>query len=152
MATSKSFKEFAKRMVVVAKGTEDKIEKTIRKAALAADQVAVNATPVDTGRARGGWIASVGTPSQEGSAPAGPGKAEGGSPESNAAQAAAKALQQAEQVVSEYKLDAGSIFLANNVEYIVKLDNGSSKQAPAGMTAAALAAARNVVRKANRGS
>jgi len=116
----------------------------MRKAALRADQVAVLATPVDTGRARANWIASTGQPVSE----APEGSQSGSTKEARGANAAAKALQQAQKIVQEYTLSQGSIFLSNNVEYIVPLDQGSSRQAPAGMSAAATAAATDVFRRA----
>lgn len=144
MATSRGLGEFGRRLDVIAKGIHDNVGRTVRKAALVVDQVAVMATPVDMGRARAGWITSVGAPTD--GAPHG--DQPGGTPEERGASAAVEALEQAAQAVAEYKLDQGSIFVVNNVEYIGELDKGSSQQAPAGMTAQAVAAGAAVLRDA----
>lgn len=134
MATSRSLQEFGKRIVLLARGAEDQIALTVRKAALAADQAAVLATPVDTGRARANWIASTRVPAENADVP--PDKS------------GQVALQQAAAVVAGYELDMGPIYLANNVEYIVPLENGHSRQRPEGMTIHAVQAATEVFRKA----
>jgi hypothetical protein len=153
--------EFSKRMKIVAELVAENASKTIRKAAIAADQVAVLATPVDTGRARAGWFVSVGKPSNEVGEPVGPprpAKDDRSKPNSaNEPIATQKALNQALAAVADYKVGSGdSIFLANNVAYIGILDAGrvdkhGSLQAPNGMTQAAVQAAREIIRKANAG-
>ena len=134
MATSRSMGEFGKRLVLRARGVRQEVERTIRKAALRADQVVVLATPVDTGRARANWIASTLAPADRA--------------DNDADKSGQKAVTQAAAVVAGYKLEFGSIFLTNNVKYIVPLENGHSAQAPAGMTQQAVAAARDVMAKA----
>lgn len=136
MADSRSFDEFYRRMQLLARGVGENAEKAVRRAALRADQVVVTSTPVDTGRARANWIASVGAPA-EGTVE--PPAAEAGRAEAAATQ---KALDQAAPVIEGFRLGQGSIFITNNVEYIVPLDRGSSRQAPQGMTAQAFEAAR----------
>lgn len=78
----------------------------------------VNRTPVDTGRARGGWVASVGSPSQS-----------KGQADKSGQGAIRKANAQSEKAVKNRDI----YYLANNVRYIVKLEYGSSDQAPNGM-------------------
>lgn len=131
MATSHNFDQFSRRIGALAVKVRLGIEKIVRGAALTIDQVLVLATPVDTGRARANWIVTTGTPAETATEPPDP---SGG-----------KALSQAIGVVSQYKLDQGAIFITNNVEYIVPLDNGHSQQAPAGMTAQAIAAGRDYI-------
>ena len=79
----------------------------------------VNKTPVDTGRARGGWQVGVG------SSPSG---------DSSSSNPVSDGLQKMESL-----RPYGAIHIANNVEYIGELENGSSKkQAPAGMLSVTL--------------
>ena len=97
----------------------DKIGAALRKqveqqaVALVLDLVKalMRATPVDTGHARRNWWASIGQPvtepSQEGAGAA------------NAA-------------VTGYRLEAGPLWVSNPVDYVVFLNYGSSKKAPAG--------------------
>lgn len=73
----------------------------------------VENTPVDTGNARANWICGIGdVPTAEVS--------------DGAAQAAGIAA------VLGYQVADGSTMIANNVEYLEYLINGSSTQAPAG--------------------
>jgi hypothetical protein len=81
----------------------------------------VNKTPVDTGRARGNWQTTLGTPAtgeierEDGSrAPSNVSYTEG--------------LPTIEQVPA-----FGVIWLSNNLPYIERLENGYSQQAPNGM-------------------
>ncbi len=131
MSTSRGFGEFSRRMTVLAGGTGKAIEQLVRKTALVADQVVVLGTPVDTGRARANWISSVNAAEERNDLP--PDKT------------GQAALDQARLTVGRYRLGQ-SIFLTNNVEYISFLENGSSKQAPNGMVAAAIQAAVRVVK------
>lgn len=135
MATSRSFGQLAKRLNVRVKQFSQNTERAVRRAAIAADQAAVTRTPVDTGRARGNWQVAVGSPALQPVAVGGP-------------QAANAALAQGKAVISGWKLGGGSIYITNNLAYIVPLDNGSSQQAPAGMSQFAIQAAREELRKA----
>jgi hypothetical protein len=132
-------------MEIRARTTYQSLNRVIRKAALVADQVAVLATPVDTGRARGGWFVSIDAPSAGISEPIGISADQA----ANKTEATKKALDQAEAEIGKYT-DEGSIFITNNVAYIGELDDGSSRQAPEGMTAQAVQAAQDLVRRANR--
>lgn len=128
MPTSRDFGEFSRRLFVHARRVTEGLSKVIRGTALVIDQVLVTTTPVDTGRARANWIATVGAPAEGADLPPDPtGQA---------------ALAQAQAVVGGYRLEMGPLFISNNVPYIGALDNGHSKQAPHGMTAQALAAGR----------
>lgn len=131
MATSTNFGSFARRLYMVADVFEENTEKAMKRAALAADQAIVLATPVDTGRARANWIVSIGSPATE-------------SFEFDGGEAAATnlALDQGRGTVSSYKLGKGSIFISNNLPYIQLLEDGYSRKAPQGMLTAGLEAAR----------
>lgn len=131
-------------MALHAKSLASGVSQLIRKVALAADQAAVLATPVDTGRARANWILSIGSPSAEIVEPVASGTEGSGARGSANAQ---RALDQAASTLSTRPAGA-SVTIVNNVEYITFLNDGTSKQAPHGMLPAALAAAQAVVRSA----
>ena len=126
MANSKTPEQFARRLHILAEAVKANTLKNVKRAAIAADQAAVLATPVDTGRARANWLVSIGAPNYETTT----------STEANAA------LTQGRFTAGTYKLGAGGIFITNSVPYIVALDKGHSKQNPEGMTEAAIQAAR----------
>ena len=75
----------------------------------------IKMTPVDTGRARGAWFATIGTPSNDVSET----RTEG------------VAMSDA---ISTAKVASGKVFyLSNNLSYIRPLEYGYSKQSPQGM-------------------
>jgi hypothetical protein len=85
--------------------------------AAAVSQALIMATPVDTGQARGNWFASLGGPTTH------PTKATSKSGSSRiSANLVVFAASQPEQ----------PIFITNNVRHIQALNDGWSKQAPAG--------------------
>lgn len=73
-------------------------------------------TPVDTGHAMSNWMPSIGSPFT----------GINGSKENVTEADYSSRLAS----LSSYKLSNGDIFISNNVEYITKLNEGSSKQAP----------------------
>lgn len=100
--------DLRKALATVVKATALEIDANLR---MAPDE---GGTPVDTGHARANWIPSVGQPSEldvEGS--------------TDAAHDAGVAR------VASYRLENGSVFVSNAAPYIERLNNGSSKQAPA---------------------
>ena len=103
----------------------DGVHKVLRNAAFKVDQAVVTATPVDTGRARSNWIASIGSPAGGTRGPFSPGSKLGRG-ENNNAQAAITA---AKAIIDSRRFNQ-SVFITNNVHYIGDLNNGSSKQAP----------------------
>lgn len=138
MARSVGFGQFAKRMKVVAQGVTENVTLGVRKAALVADQVAVNETPVDTGRARANWIPSIGAPS--GRTVDEPVTGDGHASE-------VFAVLNAVNLVSKWKAGSGhSIFFTNNLPYIERLDDGYSPQG-SDMTGKAVRAAQQVLKQ-----
>lgn len=75
-------------------------------------------TPVDTGRARGGWIPTVSEPSTHVSRALDP---------TGSATVAAAVRTFAPSNIPRYPV----LYVSNNVEYIEALNNGHSKRAPA---------------------
>lgn len=112
-------------------------DRTVRAAALAADQAVVLATPVDTGRARSNWLVELDAPARttiEAYAPGSEGSTAGAN--SNAA------LSQAQPVIASYDGDRNTgIAISNNLPYIGPLNSGSSRQAPANFVGKAVQAA-----------
>lgn len=100
-------------------------DETLERMTLAAQKITLDAfsevilkTPVDTGRARGNWKTAIGiVPSGvvELSDPSGQG-----------------AISQASGVVTAIEI-GDVIYLANDLPYITRLEEGSSQQAPGGM-------------------
>lgn len=93
-----------------------------------------DATPVDTGFAANSWVLSIGAPSQR--VAGAPGAVD---PSVGAASVA--------ETVRAYRIELGSVFVANNVAYLPRLNDGSSAQAPAGFIEAAIARAVENVRR-----
>jgi len=121
--------EFSVRITKIAAEIPVKVSDSVVDAAMAGSKVMVNSTPVLTGRARGGWRASLGAPGSEGSTVL--------DPSSDATHAAMVSA-------SDKKKPGEPLALYNNVPYIIYLDAGSSAKAPAGMTSAGL---REIMRK-----
>lgn len=128
------FSGFSKRMEIRSNELEQGVDKLVRKAALVIDQTAVLATPVDTGRARANWVVAVDHVPTE----------VRGDSQSNAGGAEAS-LSQGQQAIASYGPGNTFIAIANNLDYIKFLEEGSSRQAPAGMISQALEAGRQVV-------
>lgn len=82
-------------------------------------------TPVLTGWARANWIPVIGSAATQ-AAP------QPGSPVNAAQQVAAQGQAAIAVIAATYKLSMGPVSIYNNVPYILKLDAGSSRQAPKG--------------------
>ena len=85
-------------------------------------------TPRDTGWAAANWVPNIGSPTT--------GTTGSQQRVSNSAQTEGVAA-----VATGYKLIKGPVHITNNVPYIVRLNEGSSQQAPAGFVQAAIATA-----------
>jgi len=133
MATSRNGDQFRRRLDLIARSVGSALDRAVRKAALAADQTAVLATPVDTGRARANWIVTVGDPAGEADRP-------------NDKSGQSAIAQGQGQIAA--RRPGETIYITNNVEYIGFLEEGSSAQAPNGM----LQAARQVAEAVARGA
>ena len=137
------FQEFTRRMRLRAARVPENAAKVQRKAALATDQALVLATPVDTGRARSNWRVTLSFPSRDVVDAFAPGKDLGAGERLNAQQA----INHARSVLSEH--GAGKdIYIANNLPYIVRLNEGHSAQAPAGFVDEAVQTGLSVFRNA----
>jgi hypothetical protein len=121
----------ASQIQIILAGLTSAVEGSMKKTALdiAANLVqkpSSGGTPVDTGWARANWIASVASPVTN---PV-------GDPENVQEAAGAQAAGLLD--VLTYSLLRGPIFITNNVPYITRLNDGSSKQAAAGFVQAAI--------------
>ena len=98
-------------------------ERTVKKITLDITANLIETTPVDSGWARANWIPSVTKPTQE----------TDGTREQAQSGSVKTGLQRAGQArVAGYQFPQGAVFIANNVPYILKLNDGTSTQAPSG--------------------
>lgn len=102
------------------------LEKKVRAVALTLDAELVATTPVDTGRARSNWLPSLNVPDTRRVEP-------GQKPDIG-------------PTLGAYKV-TDTILISNNLPYINRLNEGSSKQAPAGFVQAAIQRAKRIIRK-----
>jgi len=100
----------------------DRADKLMRALLLDALLMLVLLTPVDTGRARGGWEVELSTSTVT---------ADRGTLDPTGTLALARGFREI-QSASGFDIN----YLTNAVAYIVELDDGHSQQAPAGMMAA----------------
>lgn len=135
------FEGFSKRMSSHGERIIDNANKLKRKAALAVDASVVMATPVDTGRARANWQASLSAPVGAEIEAYAPGTAGSTSGENGR-----RALEQAKTEIAASQPEQG-IFLTNNLPYIGRLNEGHSAQAPSGFVQTAVLIGIEVIRK-----
>ena len=105
---------FGSQLTAFVSGTEKKVERTVRAVKLELFRSVILDTPVDTGRARGNWQATLDSPATE-------------ETENESMSVALAGVAANLGKVNDVS------FLANNLPYIEELEDGSSKQAPAGM-------------------
>ncbi len=118
--------QFAKNIKRRARAIEVNAGIGVTRVMIAVAQTVVLATPVDTGRARANWIASLGSPVRI--------------PTNDEDPSGQETIAVATTIAKARKASSGvPIFLANNVDYITKLNSGSSAQAPAGFVQTAVA-------------
>lgn len=135
---------FAAAMTALGAQIQANAEQIVKEAAFAGLSQLVQRTPVKTGNARINWRVGFGSVSTN--LIDRPGT---GSRGTNASVATAKAMIDGANKIKAWRLKNGRILIANPVSYIFDLDKGTSRQAPSGMTAFALQAARNVMRRGN---
>lgn len=132
----------SRRITVVVNSYQEFINKVMKKLTLdiVANLVSTpepktgTGTPVDTGWARANWVPQVGTPRES---------VVGSRPTDKDAEEFSTAVQDTEvaKIAIGYRAEMGPIYISNNVPYIVALNDGHSKQAPAGFV-------QNAIRKA----
>jgi len=119
MAKGKPARLFAIDLKKFGEVTRGRAQAIFIKIALELDQRVVMDTPVLTGRARGNWFPSIGLPSNEVDFLA---RDPGGT----------KTMVAVKANILSAKLGQ-TIWLANNLPYILPLENGYSSKAPQGM-------------------
>lgn len=131
-----SLKDLAKRMNKLA----DEVETSASRLAIAGTKAAVEQlvyiTPVDTSQALSNWQVFLNNPAPDDIPPY-----YLGSRGSTRGASAAEAIAQVNAELA-YKKPGQRIFISNLVDYIKKLDEGSSSQFPGGFVARALVAFR----------
>ena len=119
MSKGVSAREFAVDLKKFGEVTEDQATTIFRKIAIDLDSRIVLGTPVDQGRARGNWFPSLNSPSN--------------AVDQNAFdKSGGKAIADLTSKASSAKL-GDTLWMTNNLPYILPLENGSSKQAAEGM-------------------
>lgn len=122
------------RFVDKAKGN---VRIVVRKTAIELFRRVVLRTPVRTGRARGNWQVSIGTAAAR---------------EIDRADTSGQlVMAEIERVVNGWDGDKVAIYISNNLVYIERLEDGSSRQAPNGMVKATLREFPGVVASSARG-
>lgn len=110
-----NFKADFTRIIEKAKGRVDLV---VRKSTMRVFESVIMKSPVDTGRFRGNWIASTGSPTL--------------TTLENFDKSGSKAISAARSVVDGSQV-GGITYLVNNLPYASRLEYGYSKQAPSGM-------------------
>jgi len=96
---------------------EEGASRTVRQVTLAVSQAVIVSTPVDTGRARANWVASLGAPFTTTTEDTDP---------SGSRQVAIN------NTVISGRQTGQEVYISNNLPYIGRLNEGHSAQAPAG--------------------
>jgi hypothetical protein len=135
MAEMGSLKSFTIKMDKLSVKLGTSVEKVKRATAIAVHQTITVATPVKTGRAKNNWNAELNRPNRT--------KILGEVFDKSGQIAVTKA-----KAVINQSNDADSIWISNNLDYIVDLNNGSSKKAPAGFVQKGIQTAVNFIKKA----
>ncbi len=103
--------------------TEQKLTDAVQKIALDVFSETIMATPVDTGRLRGSWMSSISQPSG-----ANPGTVD---PSGGASVARASGVVEGAEL-------GDVIYMVNNVEYALYVENGTARVAPRRMVGRAV--------------
>ena len=94
----------------IVNATRDRIDQKVRMATIGVFSSVIRMTPVDSGRAKGNWQCTIGSP------------------------ATGENMTDESAMIATVPRHAGSVvYLTNNLPYIQKLEYGHSTQAPSGM-------------------
>ena len=108
--TFKSFADFAHSWnEEVVRAVDSAIRKVTQEVCLAIVQEVISITPVDTGKARANWLASLGSPR--------------GSTRETLGRSPAPAIGEAKAVISFYR-NGSDFYLVNNLDYVADLNSG----------------------------
>lgn len=127
-------KSFAKKIRKVGQNVQTNATAAVRKLAVRINQVVITETPVNSGRARNNWFATVGLPSEE------------TTDLKRYDKTGQTRINKNNAEISTVGEDQ-SVYISNNLAYIKKLNEGSSAQAPAGFVEAAVTLAQESMKK-----
>lgn len=137
-----TLKEFGtNRVKALAKAIVVNADAGYRAVAIQALINVVTATPVDTGRARSNWLVGDGSADRTVREAA----VEPGTKGSTGGQNTTAAIREGTDKLNAAK--SNTLYISNNLPYIVPLNEGSSAQAPAGFVETAVQAAHTAVAK-----
>lgn len=120
--------DFATRMSRLSVQVEGNVEQAVKDCAKAVARTAINATPVDTGRARSNWTVELDQAFSRLFPAHVPGE-KGSTGEANAE----AAINQANEAIERFDITVNrSVHISNSLPYIGALNDGHSRQAPAG--------------------
>lgn len=153
----KNYREYKTRLDKMAEVPADIVGSLQRAGTMSLLTNVAQMTPVDAGRARGAWEVSQDEPPA--ALPPMPPSYPGGSAEARGQAAFADAVSRGAERAEAIR-PFSRTYVSNRLPYIVPLNNGHSKQAPAGFVRMAmsvvrktiLAAQRNVIAAARRGA
>lgn len=126
--------DFKRNFAALMKKAGRKAEMVVRASALSVGASLVQRTPVDTGRAKANWVPGIGSVSTKTTGDIN-------------AEAALGAINQALQTWKPGQ----TIYITNSLPYIKRLEDGWSKQAPAGMVRLTVVEWKDSVRRAAQG-
>ena len=109
----------------ISKALDGAVETVVKKVTADVTANLQEATPVDTGWAQSNWIPKIG-------------RGFNGVVGSKAGVLTTAQITALLEVQSRYTLKQGKVFINNNVPYILRLNDGYSKQAPAGFVQIAI--------------
>ncbi|WP_040263673.1 HK97 gp10 family phage protein [Pseudomonas massiliensis] len=126
---------FALDLAKFAQQSQDAIDETLQEVVIELGNSLIRMSPVDTGRFRGNWQFSIGTPAS--------GSLDTNDPSGNETSA---------RIVGDSILfKAGeTAYIVNNLPYAIPLEYGHSEQAPSGMVRITLARFQAIVEEAIR--
>lgn len=137
------FSDLTRSMTLLAGAVGKNMDKTVKDTAKAALRAVVYGTPVDTGMARSNWVVSLSGDTDVVILPYAPGNRLGIGESANAE----AAINVGEGII-DTREPGQDIYVVNNVDYIEKLNNGSSRQAPAAFVQRAVVTAVETVQAA----
>lgn len=133
---------FAAALAAFESDAMSKVDKATRAIALEVFRRIILKTPVKTGRARNGWVCTIGAPAVA--------MAKGedwfqGQEVGNYDKSGRAAIEEAANQIMGWDSERVAVYLTNNLPYIQRLENGWSGQAPRGMVALTLAEVDGIV-------
>lgn len=137
----KNLADLSRQLIAFADALPEKLNKIAKETVLAMETDLVYSTPVDTSKALSNWQVTLNAPATDDI----PAHSEGEFGSTRGV-SAAQAINEAQTVLRAKKAGV-PVFITNNVDYLEDLNNGSSRQAPAGFYERALLIGRKTIAK-----